>query len=1236
VANLESQFHGTPRFRIVSRIGVGTIGEIYKALDENRGSFVALRTLRSVSLEGDALRREFRALRNVRHPSLVSLGELDCVDGLWFYTMEFVEGESLLDYVRPRTPGINSAHPSSVGGTPGDLSEVRLRSALSQLVRGITALHQAGRVHGNLEPDHIRVTPQGRLVLLECELSGSRDSRDSDQHWLSSLPFVAPERLEDARPSPATDWYSVGAVLYQALAGVAPFPTSGADLVEQKQRQPPSLPVGLKCPRDLAKLCEDLLAIDPDARPDAGEIRARLGISTETEGRISQTFSLLGDAPPFVGRKRELSLLSEAFERTRHGSVSALCLYGESGVGKRTLATQLARKLRNEYPHLVHLSGRCEAEGARAFRGVSGIIDALSRYLATQDASSIATLLPAEAGLLSRLFPSMLRVALPEGGTRQPQEPPAIRRAALLALRSLLRDLSKRHPMLIVIDDMQWADVDSLSVLEELIRLPDPPDMLLLLLVNGELREADPPLRQFLTRYEQQITLMRLRELGEGAARELSERLLESGGLNDPELSAAIAHSGGGHPLRIDALARHLLLTNSLAPSDLSLTDLMWSRVEHLPLDARQLLYTLCHARTTLPAEVAGEAAGLPVESVGRYMAVLRVANLARSTRESDGERHGPSHSAVRQAVLLRADVDQARIHRQLALALASWTKAPSDVLAAHLRDAGNPERAARAAARAADRARDSMAFDAAVHLYQETLGYPHVEQDEERRLRTELAHSYACAGHSERAARAYMEAARYANPADALELERRAAHQLLRTGHVSEGLQTVASVLVRLGVRLPDSAAAGFFSLWWRRLKLKTRGTAFVERDASQIPPNDLVRADILGSLARALGMIDSVRGADAQTRHLLLALELGDPIRLARALALEGGYQAITSDADSDGWRRTLERAETLAEHVGDPQARGLALSVRSSCTFLHGSFKENVKVSTEAERVLSTECTDVDWEIGNARVFRAISQFYLGELKTNFERVAEHLREARERGDHYTYTNLRIAVAHIPYLMANEPVQAALLLDEALAHWTHLSFHIQHLFHLCGIAQTEIYARTGRPYTRVMAAWPDLTKSLLPRIPFVGYIIRHVRARAAISQARVERSERELLLRDAADSGTKLANARAPFAAGWGHAARAGVDASRGDLERAIQRLELAEAAFYESDMKLYAAATRYQLGRLLGGERGKDLRTRAGEWFEAQGVRRPEAFVGMLLPGFDDLPGSSGKGRNSRRP
>jgi len=194
---------------------------------------------------------------------------------------------------------------------------------------------------------------------------------------------------------------------------------------------------------------------------------------------------LLGDAPPFLGRKRELTLLSEAFERTRHGAVSTLCLYGEPGIGKRTLVTQLARKLRNEYPQLVHLSGRCEEEGPRALRGMAGVLEGLGRYIASQDESSVVTLLPREAELIPRVFPMLSALPVMRVDTHTPEEPPALRRAAARALRALIRNLSKRHPLLIVIDDVQWIDSDALSVLEAIIRPPSPPDMLLVLLMQG-------------------------------------------------------------------------------------------------------------------------------------------------------------------------------------------------------------------------------------------------------------------------------------------------------------------------------------------------------------------------------------------------------------------------------------------------------------------------------------------------------------------------------------------------------------------------------------------------------------------------------------------------------------------------------------------------------------------------------------------------------------------------------
>jgi serine/threonine protein kinase len=1221
VPTYEPQFHGTPRFRIVSRIGVGAVGELYRAMDELRGTLVALRTLRNVpKTAAAAIERDFRALKAVRHPALVSLGELHSVEGLWFYTMEFVEGESLVDYVHPLASEISIRSPAL--RTQGPLSEVRLRSALHQLVRGVAALHHQGRVHGSIEPDHIRVTPQGRLVLLECELLGSAGGRDTEQRLFNALPFVAPERLEDAPVSPATDWYSVGAVLFHTLANAFPFATSGADLVEQKQRVVPKLPNLGSYPEALVRLCGNLLAIDPDARPDYNEICSTLGMPAEAEPRISQTFSLLGDAPPFVGRRRELGLLSEAFERTRHGAVSTLCLYGEQGIGKRTLATQLSRKLRNEYPQLIHLTGRCDAEGPRALRGVAAVLEGLNRYLASQDESSVATLLPTAAEFIPRAFPGLSALPIPRQERQLPEDQPALRRAGLRALRALVRNLSKRHPLLVMIDDVQWIDSDALNILESIIRPPAAPDMLLLLLLHQEPAQASQALKAWLARHEQLVTSMPLRELSEPAAYELVERLLESGGVTSDSTAQHIASMGAGQPLRIDALVRHYLLTSVPPPDDMSLTDLIWARVEHLPLDARQLLITLCYARVPLPAELLARATNLSTESVLRYASVLRVSNLARSLREGDIERFTPSHPAVRNAVLLRARVDRGRIHRQIALSLASAPSFPEDVLAGHFRDAGDFKRAAEASAKAADAARDSLAFDAAVALYREALSFAEIEPEAKRRLRTELAHAYAAAGQSEQAARAYVDAARYEAPATALELERRAAHQLLRTGHMQEGLKTIESVLSRLGVRLPSSPLAALRSLVLRRAQLAVRGTWFRERDQSQIPPNDLLRADILGSLAPALAIIDSVRGADARTRHLLLALKLGDPVRIARAIAIEADYQASIAEPESRDWLRLVERAENLATRVRDAHALGLSLAVRARAAFFCGQLRENVRLSNEAERSLALNASYVDWDIGRVRVLRSMARFLLGELRASAQNVEEQIREAHERGDRYTETQLALATGYLPLILADEPYAALNLLNEALSDFGRASFQAPQFLHLLGVVQCELYADREHPYTRIMAVWPALARSQYLRAPFIANVARHLRARAALAQARRERGDRELLLREASETAGRLVAARLPAFVGQGHAVRAAVHALRADRTRAVQRLEQAEAAFYEAEFAAHAAATRYEIGRLQGGSRGGELTARAEEWFESQGVKKPHALVRMLLPGFEE--------------
>src|SRR5262249_23812853 len=197
-AGVEIAFTGTERFQILRTLGEGGMGAVYEALDREQNARVALKTLLKLTPDAIGLfKREFRALQDVRHPNLVSLGELFDVNGSWFFTMELVEGTDFLSWVRP---GWDEPPPdrltSGVWSPRGRLDVERLRAALVQLARGLGALHAAGKVHRDIKPSNIRVTPAGRVALLHFRLLAQTDAQGRSS-WGSgggTPVFLAPEQ----------------------------------------------------------------------------------------------------------------------------------------------------------------------------------------------------------------------------------------------------------------------------------------------------------------------------------------------------------------------------------------------------------------------------------------------------------------------------------------------------------------------------------------------------------------------------------------------------------------------------------------------------------------------------------------------------------------------------------------------------------------------------------------------------------------------------------------------------------------------------------------------------------------------------------------------------------------------------------------------------------------------------------------------------------------------------------
>ncbi len=185
----------------------------------------------------------------------------------------------------------------------------------------------------------------------------------------------------------------------------------------------------------------------------------------------------------FVGRDHQTRELMDAFHATRQGQTISCYVHGESGVGKSALVRNFLDDLREHENDTVILEGRCYERESVPYKALDGVIDSLTKYLMALPEVKAAALMPRDVLALARLFPVMLQVDSVFNAPQREQEIPdpfTLRRRAFAALRELLGRISDRQRLVIYIDDLHWSDADSTTLLEDLLRPPDSPPLLLL------------------------------------------------------------------------------------------------------------------------------------------------------------------------------------------------------------------------------------------------------------------------------------------------------------------------------------------------------------------------------------------------------------------------------------------------------------------------------------------------------------------------------------------------------------------------------------------------------------------------------------------------------------------------------------------------------------------------------------------------------------------------------------
>jgi eukaryotic-like serine/threonine-protein kinase len=226
-------------YTIIDRLGAGGMGEVYRARDARLERDVALKVVASNLAEDEEaqrrLRKEALALSSLSHPNIAVVYDFDAFDGVTFVVMELVLGSDLRDRLNR-----------------GPLEEKEVVTLGAQAADALQAAHGAGVVHRDLKPANLRLTPQGRLKILDFGLA-ARVETSADVSPLATetaavqiagtLPYMAPEQLRGRPPDPRSDVYALCVVLYEMATGVRPFDRRpDALLIDQILNEAPKPP----------------------------------------------------------------------------------------------------------------------------------------------------------------------------------------------------------------------------------------------------------------------------------------------------------------------------------------------------------------------------------------------------------------------------------------------------------------------------------------------------------------------------------------------------------------------------------------------------------------------------------------------------------------------------------------------------------------------------------------------------------------------------------------------------------------------------------------------------------------------------------------------------------------------------------------------------------------------------------------------------------------------------------
>ena len=389
-----------------------------------------------------------------------------------------------------------------------------------------------------------------------------------------------------------------------------------------------------------------------------------------------------------------------------------------------------------------------------------------------------------------------------------------------------------------------------------------------------------------------------------------------------------------------------------------------------------------------------------------------------------------------------------------------------------------------------------------------------------------------------------------------------------------------------------------------------------------------DLTRIDLCWSAVAGLSMIEPIRGADFQTRGLLLALRAGEPLRIARALAMEAGHRATAGVAAAPRVAALLDAADDIARRIDSPYA----LRNGRDGPRLRLAHARRVEVRPDfpgpgRAAFSANRCTGVTWERDTVHNFVLWALVQMGEIAELRRRWSGLLRESQERGDLYAATMLTTFYMTMIKLAGNESLETEAELEATVDRRHDRGFNLQHSSAFESLIHLYLYrGDISRAWARLNAIWPEYSQSMLLRIQMIRIKMLELRARIALAMAE-KVNDNEIYLRQAKSDARRLEREGQKWALAHAHYIRAGIAACKEDVTRADEELALAANQYEAAEMPLRAQILRCRLGEIQNNVATRALREQAEQWIRAQGIVSPARWSGMYAPGFAKISSES---------